>query len=142
MGLAYAVWGAALGYIDTPQFPIILPSGTTYSAQSPSLFKQIKYDDEERWNEVARLAKEVAGTKFTIGQQLYYQVHYFANPRFLWEQEYDRLIEEHYMMESFNIPLAKSLDEAPAQKLRDFSVIKTEILALQKHYMEKQQRGT
>ena len=104
MGLAYAVWGAALGYIDTPQFPIILPSGTTYSAQSPSLFKQIKYDDEERWNEVARLAKEVAGTKFTIGQQLYYQVHYFATPRFLWEQEYDRLIEEHYMMESFNIP--------------------------------------
>jgi len=90
---------------------------------------------------VARLAKEVAGTKFTIGQQLYYQVHYFANPRFLWEQEYDRLIEEHYMMESFNIPLAKSLDEAPAQKLRDFSVIKTEILALQKHYMEKQ-RGS
>ena len=90
---------------------------------------------------MARLAKEVAGTKFTIGQQLYYQVHYFANPRFLWEQEYDRLIEEHYMMESFNIPLAKSLDEAPAQKLRDFSVIKTEILALQKHYMEKQ-RGS
>jgi hypothetical protein len=45
------------------------------------------------------------------------------------------------MMESFNIPLAKSLDEAPAQKLRDFSVIKTEILALQKHYMEKQ-RGS
>ena len=90
---------------------------------------------------MARLAKEVAGTKFTIGQQLYYQVHYFANPRFLWEQEYDRLIEEHYMMESFNIPLAKSLDEAPAQKLRDFSIIQIEIMALQKHYMEKQ-RGS
>ena len=88
-----------------------------------------------------RLAQEVDGTKFTVGQQLYYQIHFFANPRFLWEQEYDRLIEEYYMMESFNIPLAKSLDEAPAQKLRDFSVIKTEILALQKHYMEKQ-RGS
>ena len=87
---------------------------------------------------MARLAKEAAGTKFTIGQQLYFQVHYFANPKFLWKQEYDRLIEEHYMMESFNIPLAKSLDEAPAQKLRDFSVIKTEMIALQKHYMEKQ----
>jgi hypothetical protein len=45
-------------------------------------------------------------------------------------------------MESFNIPLAKSLDEAPAQKLRDFSVIKTEMMAVQKHFMEKQQRGT
>lgn len=88
-----------------------------------------------------RLAQEVDGTKFTVGQQLYYQIHFFANPRFLWEQEYDRLIEEYQMMESMNIPLARSLNEAPAQKLRDFSIIKTEVMALQKHYMEKQ-RGS
>ena len=41
------------------------------------------------------------------------------------------------MIESFNIPLAKSLDEAPARKLRDFTIIKAEVMALQKHYMEK-----
>jgi len=139
--LSFAVWGAALGYTDTPQFPIILPSETFYTAQSPSLFKTIEYDDEERWKEVERLAQEVDGTKFTVGQQLYYQIHFFANPRFLWEQEYDRLIEEYQMMESMNIPLARSLNEAPAQKLRDFSIIKTEVMALQKHYMEKQ-RGS
>ena len=137
MSLAYAVWGSALGYPDTPQFPIILPLGTTYTAQSPSLFTEIEYDEKERWNEVERLAKEAHGTKFSIGQQLYYQVHFFANPRFLWDSDYDRLIEEYTMMESFNIPLAKSLDEAPAQKLRDFTIIKAEIMALQKHYMEK-----
>ena len=139
--MSFAVWGAALGYTDTPQFPIILPSETFYTAQSPSLFKTIEYDDEERWKEVERLAQEVDGTKFTVGQQLYYQIHFFANPRFLWEQEYDRLIEEYQMMESMNIPLARSLNEAPAQKLRDFSIIKTEVMALQKHYMEKQ-RGS
>ena len=139
--MSFAVWGAALGYTDTPQFPIILPSGTFYTAQSPSLFKTIKYDDEERWKEVERLAQEVDGTKFTVGQQLYYQIHFFANPRFLWEQEYDRLIEEYQMMESMNIPFARSLNEAPAQKLRDFSIIKTEVMAIQKHYMEKQ-RGS
>ena len=139
--MSFAVWGAALGYTDTPQFPIILPLGTFYTAQSPSLFKTIEYDDEERWNEVERLAQEVDGTKFTVGQQLYYQIHYFANPRFLWEPEYDKLIEEYQMMDNFHIPLATSLDNAPAQKLRDFSIIKTEVLALQKHYMEKQ-RGT
>jgi|TARA_Y100000310_G_scaffold291677_1_gene319789 hypothetical protein len=135
--LSFAVWGAALGYTDTPQFPIILPSGTFYTAQSPSLFKAIKYDDEERWNEVERLAKEVVGTKFSVGQQLYYQVHYFANPRFLWKPDYDLLIEEFQLMEAFNIPLARSLNEAPAQKLRDFSVIKREVASLQQYYMEK-----
>ena len=142
MSLAYAVWGSALGYPDTPQFPIILPLGTTYTAQSPSLFTEIEYDEKERWDEVERLAKEANGTKFSIGQQLYYQVHFFANPRFLFDPEYEQLIEEYYMMESFNIPLAKSLDEAPARKLRDFTIIKAEIMALQKHYMEKQQRGS
>ena len=135
------MWGAALGYTDTPEFPIILPSGTFYTAQSPSLFRAIEYDDEERWNEVERLAQESDGTKFSVGQQLYYQIHFFANPRFLWDREYDQLIEEYYMMESMNIPIARSLDEAPAQKLRDFSLIKQEALALQKHYTEKQ-RGT
>jgi hypothetical protein len=90
---------------------------------------------------VERLAQEVEGTKFSVGQQLYYQVHYFANPRFLWKQEYDRLIEEFTLLETFHIPLAKSLDEAPAQKLRDFSLIKREVAALQQYYMEKN-RGT
>jgi len=90
---------------------------------------------------VERLAQEADGTKFSVGQQLYYQIHFFANPRFLWDREYDQLIEEYYMMESMNIPIARSLDEAPAQKLRDFSLIKQEALSLQKHYMEKQ-RGS
>ena len=142
MSLAYAVWGSALGYPDTPQFPIILPLGTTYTAQSPSLFTEIEYDEKERWDEVERLAKEASGTKFSIGQQLYYQVHFFANPKFLFDSEYEQLIEEYYIMESFNIPFAKSLDEAPARKLRDFQIIKAEVMALQKHYMEKQQRGS
>jgi len=87
---------------------------------------------------VERLAQESDGTKFSVGQQLYYQIHFFANPRFLWDREYDQLIEEYYMMESMNIPIARSLDEAPAQKLRDFNIIKTEVFALQKHLMEKQ----
>tara|TARA_R100000808_G_scaffold7129_1_gene21025 strand:+ start:5736 stop:6155 length:420 start_codon:yes stop_codon:yes gene_type:complete len=139
--LSYAVWGAALGYTETPQFPLILPAGTFYTAQSPSLFRAVEYDEEERWNEVERLAQEADGTKFSVGQQLYYQIHFFANPRFLWDREYDQLIEEYYMMESMNIPIARSLDEAPAQKLRDFSLIKQEALSLQKHYMEKQ-RGS
>ena len=67
-----------------------------------------------------RLAQESDGTKFSVGQQLYYQIHFFANPRFLWDREYDQLIEEYYMMESMNIPIARSLDEEPAQKMRDF----------------------
>lgn len=84
-----------------------------------------------------RLAKEAEGTKFSVGQQLYYQVHFFANPRFFWQPEYDQLIEEFTLMEAFKIPLAKSLDEAPAQKLRDFQVIKNEMMQLQRHLMEK-----
>ena len=135
--MSYAVWASAHGYINTPQFPIILPSETFYTAQSPSLFREVEYNDEERWNEIERLAQEVEGTKFTVGQQLYYQVHYFANPRFLWDKEYDRLIEEFYVMQQMNIPFATSLDRAPSQRLRDFVTIKEEVAALQKHQMEK-----
>ena len=101
------------------------------------MFREVEYNDEERWNEIERLAQEVEGTKFTVGQQLYYQVHYFANPRFLWDKEYDRLIEEFYVMQQMNIPFATSLDRAPSQRLRDFVTIKEEVAALQKHQMEK-----
>jgi len=40
-------------------------------------------------------------------------------------------------MNSFNIPIARSLNDAPAQKIRDFFVIKDEVSFLQKHLMEK-----
>ena len=137
MSLAYAVCGSALGYIETPEFPVILPPGISYIAQSPSLFKELRYDEKERWNEIERIAKEADGTKFSIGQQLYYQIHFFANPRFLWEKEYDDLLEEFQLMESLNIPFCTSLNDAPAQKLRDFLIIKTELLFVNKHLMEK-----
>ena len=47
------------------------------------------------------------------------------------------LIEEYQLMESFKIPIAKSLNDAPAQKIRDFFIIKDELAFLQKNLSEK-----
>ena len=135
--MSYAVWGAALGYTQTPQFPVILPLGTSYTAQSPTLFKNIEYTEEEIWKEIERIATEADGIKFSVGQQLYYQVHYFLNLQYLKDQEFELLIEEYQLMESFKIPIAKSLNDAPAQKIRDFFIIKDELAFLQKNLSEK-----
>tara|TARA_R110000787_G_scaffold273721_1_gene381522 strand:+ start:1011 stop:1145 length:135 start_codon:yes stop_codon:yes gene_type:complete len=40
-------------------------------------------------------------------------------------------------MEAFKIPIATSLNDAPAQKIRDFFIIKDELAFLKKHLMEK-----
>lgn len=135
--MSYAVWCSALGYTETPQFPVILPLGTNYTAQSPTLFKNIQYDEDEIWEEIERIASEADGKKFSVGQQLFYQFHFFANPRYLWDAEFDRIIEEYQLMESFNIPLARSLNDAPALKIRDFFIVKDELNFLRKNLMEK-----
>ena len=41
------------------------------------------------------------------------------------------------LMDSFDIPLARSLDEAPAVRMEMYNTIKQELGACQKHQQEK-----
>ena len=135
MCLRYAVWCYGLGTIQTPHLPDILPFN--YTAQSPISGKYETYNEEKVIDELFLIAKESEGTKFSVGQQLYYQVHFFVNPNYLLDKDYYKLIEEYQLMIEFNLPLARTLDEAPANKLRQMQIIHVELDRLKQHVLEK-----
>jgi len=122
--------------LNESEFPPDLDR-VTYTAQSPTLYSQVEYDEDEIWREVERIVEECEGKQFSIGQSLYFQIPFFANPQFFYRPEYDEWIEDVMLMDSFNIPLARSLDEAPAFRLEMYNIIKQELIACQNYKQEK-----
>jgi hypothetical protein len=59
------------------------------------------------------------------------------NPRWITDNSYSMIIKEYAMVKDFNIPLASTLDEADANTLEEFGIIKTEISALEQYMGEK-----
>ena len=126
-----------MGEFPESPYPVLLPRGS-YTAKSPTLYKEVEYTEEESWNEVERIVDEAKGSRWTVGQSLWFQVPLFSNPKFFWRDEYDELIREYTVMESFNLPLASSLDEARASRISDFEVIKRELTAARNYLTEKE----
>ena len=135
MSLRYAVWCYGLGTVQTPHLPENTPFD--YTAQSPISGKFKHYDEQEVQKELLLIAKESEGTKFSIGQQLYYQAHFFVNPVYLLKNDYYKIIEEYQIMKESNLPLARTLDEAPANKIRQMQIIHSEVEKLKQHLLEK-----
>lgn len=117
------------GWPDSP-FPL---SGS-YKAQSPTFFKQIEYDHDEIWAEVARIDERAIkeNSPYTIGRNLYIMIPGFANPLFFYNRENIELISEYYMMKEFNIPLARDLDSANALRLNAYLIIQRELMSCYK----------
>ena len=115
-----ALWFSVLGL---PNTGLILP----YSAQSPTLSKRVKFENEKDVNEeIKRILSEPNIEKYGIGQSLYFQLPFFCNPE---EQIHGwcwQMIDDYYVSTEYNIPLAKTLDKANAWTLDCFSVIKDE----------------
>ncbi len=128
-------------FFGTPEssYPPDCGSGT-YSAQSPTHYSHIEFNEDVIWEEVERIVEECTGTSFTIGQNLFFQVPFFANPIFFYRPEYDEWIEDVMLMDQFSIPLARSLDEAPAHRMEMYQIIKQELNACQKHQQDKDGR--
>jgi len=131
-------WFFFFGVPDST-FPPELESGDSYIAQSPTLsnYPKVEYDTEEIWNEVERIVKECEGKKFTIGQNLYYQIPFFCNPRILYRPEFAKYLSQYQMITDFNIPIADSIDKVDAKTWRMMQIIKTELTACHNHKMEK-----
>lgn len=51
------------------------------------------------------------------------------------------LYEEYNIVDEFKIPIASSIDNAPANKLRDFMIIREEIYYIKKYLAEKDNNG-
>jgi len=133
--LSFWVWVRFFG-LNESEFPPD-PGSVTYTAQSPTRYSQVEYDEDEIWRETERVVKECEGKQFSIGQNLYFQIPFFANPQFFFRPEYDEWIEDVQIMASFNIPLSRSLDEAPAFRLEMYNIIKQELNACQNYKQEK-----
>lgn len=97
-----------------------------YKALSPTLKKHITYDEQELWHEIDRILNEDVDGKFTYGQQLYFNVLHCADSAYFLDNDTSIFLEEYMMHKRFNIPLAKSIDEASYTRMSLFSAIDEE----------------
>jgi len=118
-----------MGFAES-QFPANLAKGS-YRAQSPTLFKRIEYDDKEIWEELNRICEEDEDNKFTDGQQMYYNHFHFVNPLYFRDLELERIINEYYYCTRLNVAPGNDLDSTSAFRLQCFSIIHTEMMAVE-----------
>lgn len=97
-----------------------------YQAKSPTLKKQVTYDEAELWCEIDRILQEDIDSKFTQGQQLYFNLLHCADSAYFIDSEVNLYLEEFMLNKRFNIPLAKSIDEAEFERMSLFSAIDEE----------------
>ena len=68
-----------------------------------------------------------------MGQEMYYLVPLFASSDWLIDDWMWNMIDDYNLSKQFNLPLALTLDEAPAEKLECFSIIDNEINLIKIH---------
>jgi len=125
------VWFSQLGF---PHIALEFP----YKRQSP-LTKRVKtYKNiEQVWEEIELLVDKWKDSQFSLGRNLYFHLPLFMNPHWIVNNEDNILLKEYNWVKEFNIPLAKDLDSADANKIEIFDVIKNEINSI-KLYMSEQ----
>ncbi len=107
-----------------------------YEAQSPTLSKIIPFTEKEIWDECDRIVAEDKHNKFSIGQNLYYNLNFFCNPKFFYDREIEQYIEEFFVSTKFKIPLANNLYEVDAKTIDIFRLISEELTACENRAKE------
>ena len=108
-----------------------------YQAKSPTLKKSITYTEDELWNEVDRIMDEDQKRKFTPGTNLYYNLVLCADSSYFCTPETSFAMEEYMSMKRFNIPIARTIDEADYERIVIFSAIDEEYNAISNEEMKK-----
>jgi len=119
--LSLAVWCWVLSTPDAPNIYRSLP----YTAQSPTLYRRIKYDEAELWNEIERIAEE--NKKFPTGQWMYLCVPLFGDVNYFIEDWMWDMIQEYNWIAKFNLSLG-DLDTVSTHRLDCFTLIDNEII--------------
>jgi len=120
-------------YKQQPSRNLVFP----YKAQSPTLKKTITYTEDELWKEVDRVLAEDIEGKFTPGASLYYNLVLCADSTYFCNAETHFALEEYMSMKRFNLPLAKTIDDAEYERVVIFSAIDEEYNALIKEEAKK-----
>jgi hypothetical protein len=118
-----------MGFAES-QFPANLTKGS-YRAQSPTLRKKIEYNEEEIWEELERICAEDEENKYTDGQQMYFNHFHFVNSLYFRDLELESIINEYYYCTRLNVPPGRDLDSTSAHRLQCFSIIHTEMTAIE-----------
>ena len=131
MGLSSYVWFSQMGFPhNNLQFP--------YKRQSPVTKKNREYNTlQEVEEEVILLSDTFSDSQFTLGRNLYFILPLFCNPRLLVDEEYVELMKEYHYIKNYNIPIARSLDEADSYKLDCYDIIQKELNAITQYIREK-----
>ncbi len=122
-----AVWFTQLGFPDNEyNYP--------YTARSPVTNKRIFFENEKQVEaEIEKVLNQKGVSKFGIGQTLYYEMPFFCNPinhinKWVWD-----ILEEHKLVTTYNVPMAKDLESISVFRLDCFGVIDQEINNIKKH---------
>ena len=125
------MWFSQLGF---PHITLEFP----YKRQSPLTKKVKTYENiEQVWEEIELLVDKWKDSQFSLGRNLYFHLPLFMNPQWIVNNEDNILLKEYNWVKEFNIPLAKDLDSADANKIEIFDIIRSEINEL-KLYMSEQ----
>ena len=76
-------------------------------------------------------------SKFSLGRNLYFHLPLFMNPKWIINPEDNVLLKEYNWIKEFNIPLAKDLDSADAQRIEIFDIIRNEVNEIKLYMSEK-----
>lgn len=107
-----------------------------YTAESPTLGKKIKFNKDEIFNEFQRIADEAGGTRWSVGQSLYYQSPLFCDIGKFVDKDSQDMIGEYTVCKQFHVPAASTLDEMEWDRFQGFQVIEEEMISCQKREME------
>jgi len=128
------VWFSQLGF---PHITLKFP----YKRQSPLTKEVTIYENiEQVWEEIEMLVEKWNDSTFSLGRNLYFHLPLFMNPKWIINPEDNVLLKEYNWIKEFNIPLAKDLDSADAQKIEIFDIIRNEIKSIQFYMSEKNGR--
>lgn len=128
------MWFSQLGF---PHITLSFP----YKRQSPVTKKVKTYKNiEQVWEEIEMLIEKWKDSKFSLGRNLYFHLPLFMNPKWIINPEDNILLKEYNWIKEFNIPLAKDLDSADAQRIEIFDIIRNEVNEIKLYMSEKNGR--
>ena len=122
-----ALWFSAFG---TPSTGLLLP----YTAQSPSLFKRIRFESKKDvYDEIYRILSEDNVKKFGLGKSLYFQLPFFCDPATIISDWCWQMIEDYHMIKTYNIPLCSNLNKLDVFTSDCFIQIENELEEIKKY---------
>lgn len=134
IGLGLLAWYSVIGWPDTGW-----PVEGLYRADSPTLRRQVLYDDDEIQAEAERILEEERAAGRSGMGGLVEMLPLFCQPDRLISTEARRMAEDWNLCRTLNVPLAASLDEVPARMADAAQTIERETVAAQR-WLERQKR--